>query len=359
MVSLDPKEHPHRRWNPLLRSYVICSPHRMQRPWQGAQESTGQAALPSYDSRCYLCPGNTRATGAQNDAYTSTYVFQNDYAALKALEVEPPAPSSGIEASLFDMQPVRGVCYVLCFHPHHNLTLAHLTTPPYSASTHIVPIVKAWQSLYRSIARDHAYVKYIQFFENKGSAMGCSNPHPHGQIWAMDYVPCEPLRENESMKAFALDPKHANAQGPRDPHGRPCLLLEYVHLELKNERQPRIVTQNDHFVALVPFWAVWPFEIMILPYQRFISSLDDLSEDEVASLAAILGEVACRFDNLFQTSFPYSMGLHQRPTPTLHDADDPGMFALLHIHFYPPLLRSATVRKFLVGYVHPTDSALK
>lgn len=359
MVSLDPNEHPHRRYNPLLRTYVLCSPHRMRRPWQGAQESPGQPSLPTYDSRCYLCPGNTRASGAQNDAYTSTYVFENDYAALQAQQVETLEKGASIESALFDMQPVRGVCYVLCFHPHHNLTLAHLTTPPYSATTHIVPIVQAWQSMYRSIVRDHPYVKYIQFFENKGSAMGCSNPHPHGQIWALDYVPCEPQQENESMKAFALNPQHANAQGPRDPNGRPCLLLEYVHLELHKANRPRIVTCNAHFVALVPFWAVWPFEIMILPYQRFIASLDDLCEAEVHALAAILGEVACRFDNLFQTPFPYSMGLHQRPTPTLSDPEDPGMFALFHIHFYPPLLRSATVRKFLVGYVVYANPALK
>lgn len=355
-TMLNPSEHPHRRWNPLLRSYVICSPHRTQRPWQGAQERVSGNDLPAYDSSCYLCPGNTRATGATNEAYTSTFIFENDFAALKDIEVESQGSQNStdvVEADLFRMEPSRGKCYVLCFHPNHNLTLAHLTTLPYSAEEHILPIVRAWSDMYLRIPKENPFVKYIQFFENKGSAMGCSNPHPHGQIWALDHIPCEPLTELESMRAFALDTKHSNAQGPRDPWGRPSLLLEYVHLELKKEGRPRIVCMNNDFVALVPFWAVWPFEIMVLPYKRFIASVAVLNESEALNLAHILGEVACRFDNLFQTSFPYSMGLHQRPIPAKSEptGEDLSDFAVLHIHFYPPLLRSATVRKFLVGYV--------
>lgn len=359
MVTLDPAQHPHRRWNPLLEEFVLCSPHRTQRPWQGAQEATSTNQLPQYDETCYLCPGNVRATGAQNDAYTSTFVFENDYAALKPQAVDhQEQDASSISARLFRTEPARGRCYVLCFNPRHDLTLAHLTTPPYSSQEHIVPVVKAWQALYRDIPRENPFIRYIQFFENKGSAMGCSNPHPHGQVWSLDYIPNEPAKEMQSMHAFALDPRNASACGPRDDQGRPALLLEYAYLELNTPGQPRVVTCNRDFVALVPYWAVWPFEVLVVPYKRFLSSVADLLPDEIVSFAAILGEVACRFDNLFRTSFPYSMGIHQRPIPS--DApssqDEHSDTALLHVHYYPPLLRSATVRKFLVGYVHFSHS---
>ncbi|WFC98472.1 UDP-glucose--hexose-1-phosphate uridylyltransferase [Malassezia yamatoensis] len=353
MVDLDLTQHPHRRWNPLLESFVLCSPHRTKRPWNGAEESANISKLPEYLPDCYLCPSNVRATGAKNDSYVSTYAFENDYAALVPNKVEQKEEESDhIAAQLFRSEPVRGRCFVLCFHPRHDLTLAQMTTPPLSARKNIVPIIEAWRHLYEWITRENPFVRYIQFFENKGSAMGCSNPHPHGQVWSMDYIPDEPLQEMKSLRKFATDASNSSAKGPRDHHDRPCLLLEYAMMELCAPGRPRVVTKNDDFVALVPYWAVWPFEIVLLPYRRFIPSVAELASNETVSLAEILGEVACRFDNLFKTSFPYSMGIHQRPTPVStcdHHLDDSD-YALLHLHFYPPLLRSATVRKFLVGF---------
>ncbi|WFD06830.1 UDP-glucose--hexose-1-phosphate uridylyltransferase [Malassezia vespertilionis] len=321
----------------------------MRRPWQGAEETPSGEKLAEYDPQCYLCPGNARANGTHNAQYTTTFLFENDFAALKPAAQEPLPNEDGIRGRLFRIQPARGRCYVLCFNRRHDLTLAQLTTAPFNAQKNIVPIIETWQHLYRSIPEENPFIKYIQFFENKGAAMGCSNPHPHGQVWSLDYVPTEPATELKSMRSFALDPENAIAQGPRDAHGRPSLLLEYATLELRTVDQPRVVTLNDTFVALVPFWAVWPFEVLVVPHQRAIPSIADLSETETLALASIMGEVACRFDNVFSTSFPYSMGVHQRPVPC--QGDDDGEFAILHVHYFPPLLRSATVRKFSVGYV--------
>ena len=326
----------------ILFSYTA---HRTQRPWQGAQESPTGTKLALYDSRCYLCPGNMRATGVQNDVYESTFVFENDYAALKPEEHFKQPTGSDIAGKIFAEKPARGRCYVLCFNPRHDLALAQLTTSPFSAETHIVPVVRAWQKLYKDIVAENPFVQYIQFFENKGAAMGCSNPHPHGQVWSLDYVPDEPARELQSQRDFALDPSNADVQGARDAQGRPSLLLEYAYLELSMPDRPRVVSLNEDFVAAVPYWAVWPFELLVLPYRRVIPSIAELKESEVATFAAILGEVTCRYDNLFKTAFPYSMGIHQSPVPGSDET------AVLHVHFFPPLLRSATVRKFQVGYV--------
>ncbi|WFD36010.1 UDP-glucose--hexose-1-phosphate uridylyltransferase [Malassezia cuniculi] len=316
----------------------------------GAQEAPNVDSLPEYEPKCYLCPGNVRASGDRNDGYADTFIFENDFAAMKPEEHAGGAsPHPLLRAS-----PVRGRCYVLCFSPKHNLTLAHLTTPPYSAATHIEPIVRAWQSMYTRIAEENPFVKYIQFFENKGSAMGCSSPHPHGQVWSLDVVPTEPAKVMQSLKKYANDSSTTSA-APRDHAGRPCLLLDYANLELGLAGRPRVVTANDDFCAVVPYWAVWPFEVLVLPHRRFIPSVKEMTDDEVASLAAILGEVACRYDNLFKTSFPYSMGIHQRPVPAGSAADtrdEDWDYAIFHMHFYPPLLRSAAVRKFLVGCVH-------
>ncbi|EPQ31669.1 uncharacterized protein PFL1_01002 [Pseudozyma flocculosa PF-1] len=365
--AFDPSEHPHRRYNPLTRSFVLCSPHRTKRPWQGAQESPQTTQLPAYDEKCYLCPGNDRATGGKNDRYESTFFFENDYAALMPLDVEQSSDADS--HPLLRMEPARGRCYVICFHPSHNLTLAQLSTAPYTAATHIVPIIRAWQDLYLRIPAENPFVKYVQIFENKGSAMGCSNPHPHGQVWSLDYIPEEPAKELESQKAWALDAANAEERislGVRDDKGRPSLLLTIAKLELTSKDRPRVICANDDFVAIVPFWAVWPFEVLVLPAKRQIPAISDLSSDEAASLAQILGEVACRLDNVFQCSFPYSMGIHQRPVAASasassasagacnhghgHGDDDSWDYAQLHIHFYPPLLRSASVRKFLVGF---------
>lgn len=257
---------------------------------------------------------------------------------------------------LLRQQTARGKCYVVCFSPSHNLTLAELTTAPHTAEKDILPIVQTWAALFASISDENPFVQYIQFFENKGSAMGCSNPHPHGQIWSLDYIPVEPLTELQNMRKYALDEGNYDTahSPPRDHKGRPSMLLTYATYELGLPDRPRVVLLNEHFVTVVPFWALWPFEVLILPYKRHVQSFEDMSEEEMLAFADILGKTTCRLDNIFETSFPYSMGIHQRPVPAgrgTPETEDLADFACFHVHFYPPLLRSATVRKFLVGCV--------
>lgn len=315
---------PHRRMNLLTGEWVLVSPHRTKRPWQGQMETPAPAERPAYDPECYLCPGNARAGGAQNPPYTSTFVFENDYAALL-----PNADPVNFQRSLTPDGPAllvaegeRGICRVVCFSPRHDLTLAQMS------ATEIRSVVDVWAAQYTELGAI-PWVNHVQIFENRGAMMGASNPHPHGQIWATATVPVEPAKELVQQRTYY------------GAHGR-TLLSDYLELELR-ERE-RIVCTNERFVALVPFWATWPFETLVLPREPR-SALPDLDEAERDALADILRRLTRRYDNLFQTSFPYSMGFHQCPTdgaahPEWH----------LHAHFYPPLLRSATVRKFMVGF---------
>ncbi len=320
-------DSPHRRWNPLRQSWVLVSPHRTERPWQG---EVGQKAAPlevAYDPECYLCPGNQRAGGATNPQYESVFSFVNDYAALLP---DPPAPG-GAEASqmaspLLRSMPARGLCKVLCYHPNHSLTLARMTR------AEIRTVVDAWTREYEEL-RGLKWIEYVQIFENRGAMMGASNPHPHGQIWSTGFVPDEPAAEIIAQR------EHLALTGC-------CLLCEYLATEqaAASAHQGRIVFENEHFVALVPWWAVWPFEVLLMS-RRHAGALPEFSSDESDGLADALKRLTTRFDNLFETSFPYTMGFHQSPT-------DKGSHQEwhFHAHFYPPLLRSATVRKFMVGF---------
>ena len=313
-------DYPHRRLNPLTREWVLVSPHRARRPWLGQVEKSPPHDLPAYDPACYLCPGNERAGGVRNPAYTSTYVFDNDFPSLLPAQDAPPAPAAA--SHLFRLEPVPGACRVVCFSPRHDLSLPELSLPE------VESVVRAWtQQTLELGARPE--IHYVQVFENKGAMMGASNPHPHSQVWATAVLPNEPAREL-SAQADYLRERGA------------CLLCDYVAAE--TERGERLVAANDHFTAVVPFWAVWPFEILLVS-RRHVAALADLTPAEVTALADLLRRVTARYDNLFETSFPYSMGFHQIP---LDGQPHPGWH--LHAHFYPPLLRSATVRKFMVGF---------
>ena len=310
--------HPHRRYNPLSREWVLVSPHRTQRPWQGQVEQRAPEQRPAYDPACYLCPGNERAGGERNPAYESTFVFTNDYAALL-----PDTPAGELDrGGLLKAVSERGTCRVVCFSPRHDLTLAEM------AVADLAQVVDVWVAQYEELGA-LPQIGYVQIFENRGAMMGASNPHPHGQIWANEQIPTEPAKELRQQQSYTA------ARGG-------CLLCDYLALELRDGQ--RVVCQNDHFVALVPFWAVWPFETLVLP-RAHCGAIGDLAPLARDGLADLLKQLTRRYDRLFQVSFPYSMGFHQRPTdgaayPEWH----------LHAHFYPPLLRSATVRKFMVGY---------
>ncbi|KAG9241836.1 galactose-1-phosphate uridylyltransferas-like protein [Calycina marina] len=341
----------HRRYNPLRGSWLLVSPHRTKRPWQGQQEPASKPSLPPYDPECYLCPKNKRAQGDTNPDYTSTFVFVNDYSAVKEKQAEYKQAEDTKDLSdvLLRAEPVTGKCYVLTFSPSHNLTLADLT------SAEILPVVKTWIQIYAAhlspssplaavakastlppsnneVSALKAQYKWMQIFENKGAAMGCSNPHPHGQIWTTTGLPEEPTQEIEQLTKYRRD------------NGGKSMLSDYVKLEL--EKKERIVFKNASFIVVCPWWAVWPFEVMIISIAHK-RALVDFSSSEQLDFAESIAEVTRRYDNLFETSFPYSSGIHQAPLEGTEEEIESSHF---HMHFYPPLLRSATVRKFLVGY---------
>ena len=314
----DWKQDPHRRWNALTGEWVLVSPHRTARPWQGQLEPRAAPAQPEFDPECYLCPGNARAGGARNPHYAHTFVFDNDFAALR-----PSTPAERFDrGGLLVAESEPGLCRVLCFSPRHNLTISRM------APADLRLVVDAWVEQYVEIGSNPA-INHVQIFETRGPMMGASNPHPHCQIWCNRAVPHEVLKEQAAQAAW------------RERRGT-CLLCDYAALE--TSEAARVVEANQDFLALVPFWAVWPFETMVVS-RRHLSAIDLLSDGERDSLADILQRVTARYDRLFGVPFPYTMGFHQRPTdgaahPEWH----------FHAHFFPPLLRSATVRKFMVGY---------
>ncbi|MGO9966872.1 MAG: UDP-glucose--hexose-1-phosphate uridylyltransferase [Bryobacteraceae bacterium] len=315
---LDWKQDPHRRWNPLTREWVLVSPHRTQRPWQGQVEEAPSSSQPEYDPQCYLCPGNARAGGVRNPNYTSTFAFDNDFAALK-----PDTPAGDFsKGGLLVAETEPGISRVVCFSPKHNLTIANMEPGD------IRLVVDRWVEQFLDLgARD--FIHYVQIFENRGAMMGASNPHPHCQIWSSKTLPNEVATEQISQQSWLAE------------HGA-CLLCDYVRIE--RSEGVRLVEENESFLTVVPFWAVWPFETMILA-KRHLTALDELTTPERAALADILKRTTARYDRLFQVSFPYTGGPHQRPTD---GAPHPEWH--MHWHFYPPLLRSATVRKFMTGY---------
>ena len=313
-------EDPHRRRNALTNEWVLVSPHRAARPWQGEVSQVKSTPAPAYDPNCYLCPGNTRAGGIRNPAYSSTFVFDNDFAALKPQTAPDRLDVENMGLVVAEAEP--GICRVICFSPRHDLTLATMELEE------IENVVRTWIEQFRELGALEN-INHVQIFENRGAMMGASNPHPHCQVWATASIPEAPAKELAAQRA------HLASRGR-------CLLCDYVRLE--DQLQARIVCQNEGFIALVPFWAVWPFELLVCSRRHF-GSMNELAADEPHSLAAMLQRVTSTYDKVFGVPFPYSMGFHQSPTDGMGHQE-----WHFHAHFYPPLLRSATIRKFMVGF---------
>src|SRR5271156_5081663 len=303
MTPPELQKSPHRRWNPLTREWVLVSPHRTERPWLGQVDKPAVSDQPVYDPTCYLCPGNARAGGAKNPKYADTFVFDNDYAALL-----PDVHGAEIdEGGLLAARAEAGICRVVCFTPRHDLSIPRMTLAG------VRGVVDVWSREFESLSKI-SWIRYIQIFENRGAMMGASNPHPPGQIWASASLPNLPARELDSFREYS------NAKGT-------CLLCDYLRIEL--ERSERVVCENDSFAAIMPYWAVWPFETMVLS-KRHLCALGELSAEERDSLAYILRRITIRYDNLFETAFPYSMGFHQTPVN-----GEPHAECHFHAHYFP------------------------
>ena len=310
-------ENPHRRYNILTGEWVLVSPHRTKRPWQGKRNAPMEMNKVSYDEKCYLCPTNTRASGDVTPNYESTFSFINDYSALLK-----EGPEEGYENGFLKSEPETGICKVICFSPNHSLTL------PLMSVAEITNVVQLWKKEYQELGSTEG-INHVQIFENKGDIMGCSNPHPHGQIWSQSTIPGMVMQKQVQQKAYW------------DKHQK-SLLGSYIEQELALDE--RIILKNDHFVAFVPYWAVWPYEAIIAPIKHY-QDISQLNPEEEEAFAAIIKDLTTKYDNLFETSFPYSSGIHQKPTDGLAHSE-----WHFHMSFYPPLLRSADVKKFMVGY---------
>jgi len=323
MTSFTFENHSHKRYNPLTDSYVLCSPHRANRPWLGQVEEAQRSPPILYDPKCFLCPRNQRISLDMNPDYENTWVFDNDFPAVQMDSPDQdftPNSMSKMASQLLRIKGVCGVCRVICFSPNHSLTMAEMSLKE------IKIVIETWINEMNKLKNT---LNYVQLFENKGAVMGCSNPHPHGQLWATQEIPDEPSKEFKNLKAY----KEKNGS---------CLLCDYANLEIGDES--RLVFQNDSFLCLVPFWAIWPFETMVLA-KNHLNTLLNFSDKQKVDLAETLSVITTKYDNLFKCAFPYSMGVHQAPFNGEYVN-----YSHFHIHFYPPLLRSATVKKFLVGY---------